>query len=587
MSLNRRKPGWFLSFIVSFLYERNLRNRFSFKRYFNKFLYLFMSITRLRKCFLVLGISLFFFSFFFIKKSFIFSLKVFQKFRGLELDFLVLIDWISILFFSVLLIIVTCVLKFSYIYVGEDNRFTSILLLFVISMTCLIFFPRFIFLLIGWDGLGITSFLLIIYYYSSSSWSAGLKTYLINRLGDCFLVLRIRLLFFQGHWKILSFDYSVKVLLLIRLILGFFTKRAIYPFSRWLPAAMAAPTPVSALVHSSTLVTAGIYLIIRFKYFFPKWVFFVFGVLGLLTLFIARFAACLEWDSKKIIAFSTLSQLGLMLYSLSLGLNLFCFFHLLTHAVFKALLFICVGYYIHLNLHNQDIRLLKNLWKFKPICRICVIICVLALSGFPFLSGFFSKDVIIESNLFCNNSFFFVFFLFSLVLTSYYRFRLVKKVLSNKNLDSKINICKEKEFKIMSIFPLVILSIFLGCLIKNFLFIKVFPSLRFKVILILLIFIGWGLSKQKSYRFKWFFSKISFLIPLKSRFVNNNFTNVGVLFFKNLDQGWFYYILSKLVMVIKFKILKISSVVYIFFSPRFFFYFNIIFFFIIITSFFF
>jgi len=159
---------------------------------------------------------------------------------------------------------------------------------------------------------------------------------------------------------------------------------------------MAAPTPVSALVHSRTLVTAGIFLLIRFFNCLDGVFFLFLGCFGFWTMFLARLSACLEHDSKKIIAYSTLSQLGLMIISISLGLVNFAFFHLLTHAIFKALLFITRGYKILNSSHFQDNRMLKFSFYSKFLKNFVMQICVLALIGFPFLAGFFSKDRVIE-----------------------------------------------------------------------------------------------------------------------------------------------------------------------------------------------
>jgi len=160
---------------------------------------------------------------------------------------------------------------------------------------------------------------------------------------------------------------------------------------------MAAPTPVSALVHSSTLVTAGIYLLIRFEVFVFLAGFSIYLVIvGIMTLLVARFSACVEWDSKKIIAFSTLRQLGLMLFSFGKGLSALCFFHLINHAIFKALMFIVIGYFILKKFHFQDLRFLKNISKENSLFLIILLSRILSLRGFPFMVGFYSKDLILE-----------------------------------------------------------------------------------------------------------------------------------------------------------------------------------------------
>ena len=213
----------------------------------------------------------------------------------------------------------------------------------------------------------------------------------------------------------------------VLVVLARMTKRAQIPFSAWLPAAMAAPTPVSALVHSSTLVTAGVYLIIRFS---PA----LEGskrqsmllLLSCLTIFIAGLGANFEYDLKKIIALSTLRQLGVMLRVLSLGYPELSFFHLLRHALFKALLFICAGVVIHRVGDCQDIRYIGGLVKFMPLTISLMTVANLALCGFPFLAGFYSKDLILEvAFLRPLNSISFILYILATRFTVMYTFRLI------------------------------------------------------------------------------------------------------------------------------------------------------------------
>jgi len=211
-------------------------------------------------------------------------------------------------------------------------------------MVVLIFIGSLFGALVGWDGLGVTSFLLVIYFKNRKSLGRGIITALTNRIGDGFLLVLLGLRLVPSYHT----SYIISVLLILTAI----TKSAQFPFRSWLPAAIAAPTPVRALVHSSTLVTAGIYLLIRFNHFTTEWLI----VLGSVTMAIAGFCACAEIDIKKIVALSTLSQLGVIFVGLSLSLKSLCFFHLMTHAMFKALLFICVGVGIHTVYGRQDFR---------------------------------------------------------------------------------------------------------------------------------------------------------------------------------------------------------------------------------------
>jgi len=185
------------------------------------------------------------------------------------------------------------------------------------------------------------------------------------------------------------------------LLVGAITKRAQIPFSSWLPAAIAAPTPVSSLVHSSTLVTAGVYIRIRFFYILSS--FFsskIFCVVRVLTSIRAGLIACLEKDFKKVVAISTLRQLGIILYVISIGEVFIGFFHIVCHALFKALLFLRCGVFIFLSIGGQDIRLIGGFSILTPFASLIIIVSRMSLLGFPFLAGFFSKDLIIEGSIF-------------------------------------------------------------------------------------------------------------------------------------------------------------------------------------------
>lgn len=463
--------------------------------------------------------------------------------KSLDWDLCLFLDWMGLLFFRVLRIIVSCVLKFSCIYMEKDvfqTRFTLIVLSFVFSMTCLIFIPHFLFLLIGWDGLGITSFLLVIYYLRSSSWGAGMKTYLINRVGDRFFILALVVFMFKGYWEINT--VGEKSLLAVIVVLGCFTKRAQFPFSSWLPAAMAAPTPVSSLVHSSTLVTAGIYLMIRFCHMFPNWLFIMIGVCGMWTLYSARLAACCEYDAKKVVAYSTLSQLGLMRVSISLNLPHFAFFHLITHAVFKALIFICVGYLIKKRGHFQDLRRLKGLWSSSPLISLTLLISKFRLLGFPYLRGFFSKELILEKKILIMKWVFQLLLTYSLPLTSYYRCRLPFSVFKG-DTRNRISCKKDENVLLSSILPLYLGSIVVGRLLYSdfYRLSLIFPCQTMKLKVLLVIALGatlaWKDIKIKRNSLIWFCSTISFLVPFNRSFWNNHLRNAGSTIFYMLDQG--------------------------------------------------
>nr|YP_010489418.1 NADH dehydrogenase subunit 5 [Cuneopsis demangei]UWM10832.1 NADH dehydrogenase subunit 5 [Cuneopsis demangei] len=314
----------------------------------------------------------------------------------------IIVDYISLIFSCFVCLISGSVSLFSVSYMDGEvfmRRFMLLIMAFVGSMNLLIFVPSLITILLGWDGLGIVSFALVIYYQNKKSLAAGMLTVLANRIGDALLILSICFLVNWGEWRIgygMTGDYSLLVCVLV--VVGAMTKSAQIPFSAWLPAAMAAPTPVSALVHSSTLVTAGVYLVIRFysTLIEAQEVLWFLGKIGGLTLLMAGLSACFEVDLKKIIALSTLSQLGLMMFTVGAGFPVIAVFHLFTHALFKALLFLCAGSIIHSTMDTQDGRILGGLNYLLPFSSSCLVLSSIALCGMPFLSGFYSKDLILE-----------------------------------------------------------------------------------------------------------------------------------------------------------------------------------------------
>nr|ASM82664.1 NADH dehydrogenase subunit 5 [Paratimomenus flavocapitatus] len=317
---------------------------------------------------------------------------------------LVYIDWMACVFASTVGFISGWVLIYSDSYMfGEKylGRFTKLVLMFVLSMMLLIFSPNLLSMLLGWDGLGLVSYCLVIYYQNPKAFNAGMLTALTNRVGDVMLLMGAAWWLSLGGWNymyyITSLTYEEPVVTIVGLLVmvAAMTKSAQIPFSAWLPAAMAAPTPVSALVHSSTLVTAGVYLLIRFQG--TNEGSFNLTLLACLTMFMAGLGANFETDLKKVVALSTLSQLGLMMATLGVGLPELAFFHLITHALFKALMFLCAGSFIHALGDNQDIRKMGGLGAVFPGTTACFLTANMALCGFPFLAGFYSKDLILET----------------------------------------------------------------------------------------------------------------------------------------------------------------------------------------------
>nr|YP_009073552.1 NADH dehydrogenase subunit 5 [Scirtothrips dorsalis]AIQ81003.1 NADH dehydrogenase subunit 5 [Scirtothrips dorsalis] len=424
--------------------------------------------------FIMCPFFIFFGFFFFFMSFFLCSMKLSMFFNwtfiysSFLVNFPLYLDYISSLFMGMVLLISGSIIFYSEFYMSSEiykSRFFYLMFLFVVSMVFLIICPNVFCMLMGWDGLGIISYCLVIYYQNYSSFCSGMITALTNRIGDVFILASIGLFFSLGEWSYMNFlNYELSKYLIFFFCIASMTKSAQIPFSAWLPAAMAAPTPVSSLVHSSTLVTAGVYILIRFNYFITEELKEYLMFISLLTMVMSGMSGMFEYDLKKIIALSTLSQLGFMMSTISLGFSDLAFFHLVTHAGFKALLFMCAGMFIHMFFDNQDIRgfgLMKKDFSFS-LCMFNV--GNLSLCGFPFLSGFFSKDLILEMVLMKNLNFFFFFlFTFGTFLTVFYSFRLFI-YLTFKNVFFFVSIQNSlKDFKIhYSMFILYMFSISLG-----------------------------------------------------------------------------------------------------------------------------
>ena len=346
------------------------------------------------------------------------------------IEFPVLLDKYRTLFAGTVRLVAFCVYNFSESYIFEEKyyiRFHGIVFAFIVSIFLLIFRPSIIRVFLGWDGLGVTSYFLVIYFDSPKSYGAGLLTALRNRVGDVIFIVRLVIFRIIRSWNFFNWSLSLEHtgLLLLIIIVGACTKRAQLPFSAWLPAAMAAPTPVSALVHSSTLVTAGVYVLFRFRPLFLKtcWREVLF-YLGRFTILLAGVRALREIDAKKIVALSTLSQLGIIIITLGRNIHEIAFYHLLSHAFFKALLFMVVGNIIHLSERYQDLRKMSCERKISLESVIMGAISNFRLMGLPFLSGFYSKDLCIEISLaYINNLFGKFIFVLGVVLTVLYSLR--------------------------------------------------------------------------------------------------------------------------------------------------------------------
>nr|ALO64572.1 NADH dehydrogenase subunit 5 [Andrena dorsata] len=459
------------------------------------------------------------------------------------------IDYVSMIFLSVVLIISSMVLMYSMEYMSGDytlSRLKYLIFLFVLSMCLMILSPNILSIILGWDGLGLISYCLVVYYQSDVAYNSGMLTILCNRLGDIGLIMLVCLGSFIGSWNLMLYSFDNFMYLFI--LLAMFTKSAQMPFSSWLPAAMTAPTPVSSLVHSSTLVTAGVYLMIRYNE-----VLYFFDLSGLIfisvfTMMMSGLIANFEFDLKKIVALSTLSQLGFMMSIMFFGLYDLAFFHLIIHAMFKSLMFLCVGGFIHCMNDNQDIRCYGGMFYIYPLKSMVMIISLFCLCGVPFLSGFYSKDLIFEYFLVSSmNLFLMVMFYLSMIFTVSYSVRLVMWLFMDCYNFLPFSSLSESSLISFSMVFLMFMSIFCGFFFSGLIYVKyLFMLMDFDKILILKMylygfFMGWMfyLNNMMNYlSLIYFFSSMYFLSVL-FKFIYKNFV-VNVYMYESwFEKGWY------------------------------------------------
>ena len=400
---------------------------------------------------------------------------------------------------SVMLVVVTFVSALVHIYsIGymshdpHKPRFMSYLSLFTFSMLALVVSDNFLQLFFGWEGVGLCSYLLIGFWYKKETANnAAIKAFIVNRIGDFGLAIAIFLIFFffgtinfdetfqavsqfsDKKIDFFGFESNLITLICIFLFIGAMGKSAQFLLHTWLPDAMEGPTPVSALIHAATMVTAGVFLVVRCSPIFEysQVALNLVTIVGMITAIFAASVALVQNDIKKIVAYSTCSQLGYMFFAAGIGAYHVAMFHLFTHAFFKALLFLGAGSIIHAFKDEQDIRNMGGVRKKLPFTYIFMLLGTLALTGFPFLSGFYSKDAIIEFAYLKGSSlgnYAATIGIFTAFLTSIYSWRLFFKAFHGTYNNKKIAMNETHESPIVMLIPLVFLGV--GAIFSGYVF---------------------------------------------------------------------------------------------------------------------
>ena len=489
---------------------------------------------------------------------------------------------------AVMLVVVNSVSALVHIYsIGymshdpHKPRFMSYLSLFTFMMLSLITADNFLQLFFGWEGVGLASYLLIGFWFKKESANnASMKAFIVNRVGDLGLIIAMFLIFktfgtltfsevftqaaeqSKNTIKIFGGEFNLITTICVFLFIGAMGKSAQIILHTWLPDAMEGPTPVSALIHAATMVTAGVFLVARCSPLFEysQYALNLVAFVGATTAIFAATVAIVQTDIKRIIAYSTCSQLGYMFFAAGMGAYNIAIFHLFTHAFFKALLFLGAGSVIHAFHDEQNIEKMGGVWKKIPMTYALMVIGTLALTGFPLLAGFYSKDAIIESAYFSKSLFAgyaFVIGLTTAFITSVYSWRLIFKTFHGK-YNNAMSFDKVHESGLVMIIPLVVLAI--GAIFSGYVFHEIFIGENTKF---------WGKAifflKQTAHGHPplWLLILIptlvisaiplSFILFLKRKDIVENFINSQKPLYNFLVKKWYFDELYDLIFVRPFR----------------------------------
>ena len=425
---------------------------------------------------------------------------------SLNLNWSIYIDVLTAVMLVVVTVVSFLVHVYSIGYMSHDPdkpRFMGYLSLFTFAMLMLITSDNFLQLFFGWEGVGLASYLLIGFWFKKpSANAAAIKAFVVNRVGDFGLAIGIFLIYkytgslnfsevFQSipslvdkKINFIGIEGNLITFICVFLFIGAMGKSAQLFLHTWLPDAMEGPTPVSALIHAATMVTAGVFLVVRcspiYEYSAISQTLII--TVGASTAFFAATIGLVQNDIKKIIAYSTCSQLGYMFFAAGIGAYHIAIFHLFTHAFFKALLFLCAGSVIHSLHEEQDIRKMGGIYKKIPYTYAFMVIGTLAITGFPFLSGFYSKDAILEAAFFSSNSmgsYATIIGVITAILTSIYSWRLIYKTFHGNYRNENYALEKVHESPLVILAPLFLLT--LGAVFAGFLFKDIFIGIDHQI----------------------------------------------------------------------------------------------------------
>ena len=424
-----------------------------------------------------------------------------------RVDWALRVDQLAVVMMCVINIVSACVHVYSVGYMSHDDskaRFMAYLSLFTFAMLMLVTSDNLLQLFFGWEGVGLASYLLIGFWYQKpSANAASVKAFLVNRVGDLGLTLGIMAAFYifgtvqfdgifeqapaRANETFSFFGYEIHALSLVCLLLfvGAMGKSAQLGLHTWLPDAMEGPTPVSALIHAATMVTAGVFLVARFSpvFEYAPDALMVVCLVGALTAIVAATIGMTQFDIKRVIAYSTMSQLGYMFFALGVSAYSAAMFHLVTHAFFKALLFLGAGSVIHAMSGEQDMRKMGGIWKKIPVTYTLMWIGSLALAGFPFFAGFYSKDLILEAEWASGSSvghFAYWIGIVAALLTAFYSWRLLIMTFHGRARADHHTMAHVHESPAVMLLPLVVLAV--GAILAGVVFNGVFAEPKHQLV---------------------------------------------------------------------------------------------------------